>query len=302
VRSKKISSERFILNKDSDIIFLQEVVFTNFDQLFGYEIITNIGSAPRGTAILVRNGIQYRDLLLSTCGRIISFAIGDTILINVYPISGSQYKRERRDFFLNEIVPHLNKPNTNKYIIGGDFNCILDPADTRGATKNLCHELKRMVDNLRMKDVYAKYSQNYPNRQYTFHRGSSASRLDRFYLSNTMIDQTTDFEVSPVCFSDHHAVRIKHKIENNELATRYGRGYWKINPMYLNIREIGDRYENVYAVLKSRISHRANLTKWWSSDFKSKTKGFYKNEAIEFNREVSRQKHFFYGLLKELTE
>jgi exonuclease III len=102
----------------------------------------------------VRDGSELRDLLLSECGRIVSFAIEDTNFINVYPVSGAQYGRERREFFLNEIVPHLNKSNTQYIIIGGDFNCITDPADTRGATKNMCHELKRMVETTNMKDVY----------------------------------------------------------------------------------------------------------------------------------------------------
>jgi exonuclease III len=258
---KKSLLKDFIINKDSDIVFLQEVVFTNFNLMFGYETIINIGTAPRGTAIFIRSGIQYRDLLLSTCGRIISFAIEDTVFTNVYPISGSQYKRERRDFFLNDIISHLNKPNTTKYIIGGDFNCILDPADTRGTSKNLCHELKRMVHNLSMKDIYTKFSQNYTSRQFTFHRGNSASRLDRFYASASLFEQITDFEVSPVCFSDHHAILIKQRIESNGLANSFGRVYWKINPMYLNLAEISDRYRSVCAMLKNRLSHQANITK-----------------------------------------
>jgi exonuclease III len=298
---KKSLLKEFLINKDCDIVFLQEVVFTDFNIIFGFEAIINIGTAPRGTAVLMRSGIQYRDLLLSTCGRIISFAVEDTVFINVYPISGSQHKKERRDFFLNDIVPHLSKPNTNKYIIGGDFNCILDPADTRGTSKNLCHELKRMVETLSMKDIYTKFSQNYNSRQFTFHRGNSASRLDRFYASNSLFERITDLEVSPVCFSDHHAILIKLRIESGGLAPNFGRGYWKINPMYLNISETNDRFKNAYEVLKTRLSHQNNITKWWSIDLKSKTKHFYKTEAIEFNRDVSRQKDFFYGLLQELT-
>jgi exonuclease III len=298
---KKSLLNDFLRNKDNDIIFLQEVIFTDFGRFYEYETLVNIGTAPRGTAIMVRHGIEYRDLLMSTCGRIISLAIGDTNFINVYPISGSQYRRERREFFLNEIVPHLNKTNTNKYIIGGDFNCILDPADTRGATKNMCHELKRMIENLQTKDIYAKFSHNYNVRQYTFHRGNSASRLDRFYLSAELLERSTDFEVAPVGFSDHHAVLFKYRIENAELATRIGRGYWKINPMYLNINDIKIRFSNEYAELKNRFSFRANLPKWWSNDFKNKSKFFYKNEAIKFNRDCSRRKDFFYGLLRELA-
>jgi exonuclease III len=167
--AKKNLLQDFINENDFDVIFLQEVVFTNFDIFYGYEVIVNNGSAARGTAVLIRNGIDCREILLSICGRIISFMIGDTIFVNVYPISGGQYTRERRDFFLNEIIPHFNKPNANNMIIAGDFNCILDSADTRGATKIICYELKRMVETMELSDIYNKFSRYFTHRQFTFH-------------------------------------------------------------------------------------------------------------------------------------
>jgi exonuclease III len=299
--AKKSLLKEFVIENDCDIVFMQEVVSHDFDVFFGYCAIVNIGTAPRGTAALIRDGIKYRDLLLSECGRIISFAVGDTNFINVYPISGAQYSRERRDFFLNEIVTHLNKPNTHNIVLGGDFNCIVDPADTRGTTKNLCHELKRLIETTNMKDVYSKYAGNYTTRQFTFHRGNSASRLDRFYLSTPLLSRTTNFRVAPVCFSDHSAVIFRYEINNIELAVRHGRGYWKINPMFLNVAEINERFREVCTETRQRMCYRGNFSKWWSVDFKNKTKAHYKSEAISFNRECARRKSFFYGLLQELA-
>lgn len=299
--AKKNLLRDFINENDIDVCFLQEVVFTDFDIFYGYDVLVNIGSAARGTAVLIRNGIEYRDFLLSECGRIISFVLDDTVFVNVYPISGSQYNRERRDFFLNEIVPHFNKPNVRQTIIGGDFNCIIDPADTRGATKNLCYELKRLTESMELRDVYTKFFHNFANRQYTFHRGNSASRLDRLYVSNLIFSKSLEFRVLPTCFSDHCAVLLKYEIDSSGLAARCGRGYWKINPMLLNNREIGDRFGRSCDLLRQRSSYNTDLSKWWSMDFKRNSMNFYKSEIIAFNRECSRRKDFFYGLLRELV-
>jgi hypothetical protein len=71
--------------------------------------------------------------------------------------------------------------------------------------------------------------------------------------------------------------------------------------MLLNLNEIGHRYNINFENLKQRLSYTSNFQKWWSEDFKRSTMNFYKGEIIFFNRECTRRKDFFYGLLRELA-
>jgi Reverse transcriptase (RNA-dependent DNA polymerase) len=90
-------------------------------------------------------------------------------------------------------------------------------------------------------------------------------------------------------------------VDATDLATYHGRGYWKINPMILNITDINHRYAQTCAEIRRRACYRINFTKWWAVDFKNRTKTHYKSEAIDFNCEITRRKNFLYGLLQELA-
>ncbi len=248
--AKKGLLKDFIGNGDYDVVFLQEVCFEDFSFMFGFECLVNLGPAKRGTAVLLRAGLPFRDPLFSECGRIISFLLENVTYVNVYPVSGSQYKRERNIMFLNEITVHINRQNANELFIGGDFNCILDPRDTRGESKNICYGLKQLTASLYMKDTHLHLNPN--NRQFTFFRGVSASRLDRFYVTENFLNTILTTGTHITAFSDHSAIDLKIKITQNRQITTSGWGYWKINSALLANEDILTRYENIYWNVRAR--------------------------------------------------
>jgi exonuclease III len=296
--AKKSLLKDFIGLNDLDVIFLQEVCFQNFNFIKSHMVFVNNGPNNRGTAILLRRSMPFSSLLMSECGRITSIVINQINYVNIYAKSGSQYKRERDAFFLDEISIHLNKNDVNSHVICGDFNCIIDSADTKGSTKNFCYGLKQLTISLDLKDVALVRNE----RKFTFFRGASASRLDRFYVSTHLVSSVLDIETLPVSFSDHHSVLIKMKIDFRDRAINYGYGHWKISPALLLHQDTLREFELKIQHMKTFNAYSTNIINWWTRNFKNGAKAFFKNEIINFNRDIMQQKHFHYQALLLFSE
>jgi exonuclease III len=296
--AKKSLLKDFVLQADVDIIFLQEVCFQDFSFIYGFQSYVNLDENKRGTAVLYRNGLNVRDVLLSECGRIISVVIQNINFINIYAKSGSQYKRTRDDFFQNKLAVHLNKNRVTENVLAGDFNCILDPADTRGSTKNFCFGLRQLVNSFQFKDTLLHLGRA---REYTFFRGSSASRIDRVYVTPNFFPRVVDFKTISNAVSDHRAVLLSFKINENESIAPNGFGYWKVNAAILKQTSVQQGFEHLLTEIRSFQIYQSNLIKWWNVNFKSRTKNYLKEMVKQFNNTVTTQKNQFFGLLNELS-
>lgn len=251
VASKKHLFKDFVLKSDLDVVFVQEVHFESFAFLPQFTAFVNISKDGKGTATLVRKSIDVKDPLLDPSGRIISMEIGGINFVNIYGHSGSQYRSERDDLFRNKLAIHLNRPSVKGHVIGGDFNCVIDSDDVKGRAYKMCAGLKSLVTLFNFKDVDRQLNNRSP-RTFTFVRGDSASRLDRFYTTPDFLTRITNFETLPVVFSDHHAIKFQYRLINNEKAVPYGRGYWKINTSFLQDENISYQFKEVYEQLKKR--------------------------------------------------
>lgn len=147
--------------------------------------------------------------------------------------------------FQTDLAVHLNK-NTS-VILGGDFNCILEPGDSKNSNKNYSAGLKNIVNALELKEVLLQTKSN----EFTFFRGDSAPRIDRFYAPASIIDKISRSKTVTVAFSDHRAVMFTVKVEKDELALR-GRGYWKINSSLVDNDEVKERFTSEFEKLKNR--------------------------------------------------
>lgn len=181
---KQYLFKEFVWNNDLDVIFMQEVAFENFTFIPTHRALINISTDGKGTGILVRSNIEFSNVVMHTNGRMISCVIDGVNFINVYAHSGSKFKKERETLFTHEILIHLGEFKEN--IILGDFNCIIDKSDSSSSVKNLCNGLKKLVTELDLFDVQLLKGNG---RTFTFVRGDSKSRLDRFYGSKNFIEQ-----------------------------------------------------------------------------------------------------------------
>lgn len=121
----------FIKQQDADIIFLQEVENDKLN-LPGYNVVSNIDVARRGTAIALKHHIQFSNVERSLNSRLIALRVNESItLVNVYAHSGSQNRTQREELF-NFTLSHYLRHNTQHIILGGDFNSVIRPCDATG--------------------------------------------------------------------------------------------------------------------------------------------------------------------------
>jgi exonuclease III len=113
-----------------DIVLLQELTnpFT-----FGFQgyIHYNTGISRRGTAIITRDTIVVTKLGRIPSGRAIAASLGALLIVNLYAHSGTSKRSEREAFFNNDL-PFLLGYASDDILLGGDFSCLLEAADSTG--------------------------------------------------------------------------------------------------------------------------------------------------------------------------
>ena len=268
--SKKAMLKDFINNRDYAILCLQEVALDNFEFLSNYQYICNIGNNKRGTAILVKDNYNLTDVIKLPCGRGISCKINNISIVNVYAPSGSHAKNEREEFFKLKL-PILLLNHTEHVVITGDFNSVLHSKDSIGKS-NYSEMLKIIVNKMNLEDAWELLANE---TQFTFIRSGTGSRLDRFYISQSMKYMIKKIEIQVAAFTDHSAVNMHiHGFVN---GLRTGFGYWKLNTLLLEDSEIKEEFKLKWENLKKKKTRFKDLSYWWEECAKPQIKSFFKN-------------------------
>lgn len=180
----------FLFEKDVDFLMLQEVSVDVILNCKNYIDICNTGEKNRGTGFLIRKGLSHSQLTLGVSGRASSLIFENVNTINIYAPSGTDEKTERNKFFKNDIAKHLIKNGVQFSLAGGDFNCVLDPKDNKSDNVNDCPALRTLIRDLGWVDIWRELKRDEIG--FTFQRGKSASRLDRFYCSPNFLPFVKD--------------------------------------------------------------------------------------------------------------
>jgi len=214
--------EELLKRQDIDIALYQEVTNHKINTIQGYQTYMNIGSEKRGTAIAMKEGTRTSEIRRIPTGRGIAAKIEDTWLINIYAPSGTTRKAEREQFFNTEVTYII--PTTHERIIfAGDFNCTMSPSDCTG-TNNHSAALDKLLKGIGLKDAW---NPTQTRRGFTHYSITGASRLDRIYVTKTILSKKTGIETMAAAFSDHNAVILRLEMDHQ---TNYrGKGYWKMN-------------------------------------------------------------------------
>ena len=118
-----------------DIIFLQEVRVTSEQiehLLRGFRAVVNIDeSQPSkpGTAIVWRETIPISDVCPIVPCRLQVASLGSYKLLNIYAPSGSDRRHDRAVFFGQDVFQALQIDTQSQWVLGGDFNCVLETCD-----------------------------------------------------------------------------------------------------------------------------------------------------------------------------
>ena len=144
--------EEFLHKQGIDIALLQEVTNPNLQSIRRYTAHINQGAEGRGTAILTKEGLSISNIKRLLSGRGMAAIFNGTWILSIYAPSGAEKKTERERFYTNDLTQLLPTTHT-ELILAGDFNCILDTADSTGH-KNFSRALASIVSGFRLHDVW----------------------------------------------------------------------------------------------------------------------------------------------------
>lgn len=290
--NKLAALRSFVRLMEFDIILLQEVECVNLC-FPGYNVITNVDNTKRGTAIALKSHITYSNIQRSLNTRILSVKIGGSVTIcNVYAPSGTQ-NFSARENLIKEQLPFYLQSASEHLILGGDFNCVIATKDSTGSS-NYSPSLKQLVDNLQIKDTWDCMNQNVID--YSFVRPNSASRLDRIYISRSLVPHLRTSELFATAFSDHKAYKIRCCLPS--LGRPHGRGYWSIRAHILNEANLEEFEQKWSRWLRERRNHNSWMS-WWIEFAKPKIRSFFKWKTNEAFREFHAKNELLYRQLRD---
>ena len=190
---------------------------------WGAEIITSHGSSnTRGVAFLLKNGFDctIHQKILDPLGRFIIQIIS----------------------FFSNLLATLQKENLDSednIIIGGDFNCPLNPEiDKNGGIIIQRKSVTACIDCLQNQlDLVGIWRIKNPDtRGFTWSQKSPIifCRLDYWLISNNLNDLVKSCDIIPAIRTDHDAISIEILEPENE---QKGPVYWKMNCSMLKDEE-----------------------------------------------------------------
>lgn len=271
----------FLSRVEADILFLQETWLASVAEMHlakrewrcGPSLWSLAAEPCSGVAVLFKTGSV-------ACRRVIEVEIGRCLvvdavvrgqflrLINFY---GPQTKRERKSL-LTAVKPYLF--TSQQVIFGGDFNMITRPKDRAGAANPLGYDstfLNSVVREAGLVDVHVRHLPNLTG--FTFSRGSSKSRLDRFFLKGDSACSAP--ELQSVEFSDHCMVSVALNVAD---TPQKGRGMWRLNGSLLEDPEVREAYEVFFLDQTSLLEGNCSRLEWWE---------VVKKRSGDFFREIS---------------
>lgn len=290
--------KKYLMQNSPDVILLQEVISDDFN-LYGYDKVRSLMNETNHMELitLVKQGISYTDVESSLDGRLLTLKINrNTRIINIYAPSGSQNKQQRESFFNETLAYHL-RHSQDEIIIGGDFNCVLEKKDVKGEFNN-SPVLQQIITELKLSDAWRMNNLN--SQSYTFYRGVSASRLDRFYLSHNLKSHNKGCYIHPCPVSDHCAVVLE--IQLVDTTIQYGRGYWKMNTKHLTDPEFKESLTKKWEYWKKKRKDYPSMLSWWENLVKPNLLKFCTYFAKEKNRILKETTEFYYQCLLQMQK
>lgn len=213
-------------------------------------------SNKEGVAILIHKSFNgtVSNFTEIIPGRMISLNIAinnwEFTILNIYGPN-----TDNGEYF-KTLVKQLSKDEVNNYIIGGDFNTVIDihydKKNGRIDTHKKCREiLKSMMTSFDLIDIWRLVNPN--STQYTWHSNTKPiifSRLDYFLISDSLTNIVKNCKIKPGYKSDHSSVHLSISFLNENR----GPGYFKLNNSLL--------IENDYQeIIKKGIADIADTNK-----------------------------------------
>lgn len=290
----------FCKKQKCDVIFLQETHSTKnveetWKKEWGGKIIYSHGASnARGAMILLRNSLdlEIEKTITDSSGRLVilrcSHEDKPLTLVNVYAPNDV---RRSVDFFekINLMFSREGIDENTTIIMGGDFNCPLDPNMDRFSKQgnsvftkyNVLNGIKNIIEHLNLNDIWR--TKNPTTRSFTWmHIGKfQYSRIDYWLISNSLQDSVQQVDITPSIKSDHDAINLSLNFLKDEGK---GPGLWKLNVTLLNDVEYVAVIEKlIKETLDSKVTFDKDSTSWEWLKYKIRLESikFSKQKAIK---------------------
>ena len=199
-------------------VCIQEINIASALRTFSsnYQVYVNMEQDSKdgiGIVTLVKNGISIQDVIIGKNGRIIGLRIQNMQIWNVYPKSGSAFKKEREEFFRETLCNlFMNWKDTTEFVFQtGDHNCIHREQDSLNNSQQ--HMQPGLVKHMEIHGLSDDFIKVHGKDQIMFSRitQNSSTRID-YVLSNT--DKCSYFQYLDMGLGlDHRSIFAKYDIE-----------------------------------------------------------------------------------------
>ena len=301
---KRNTMFHWLREQKADLILLQETHCNTLEEKNswsreweGKAFWCNGSNVSRGVACLVKPklDITVKETGNDEHGRFLALNVivedKNIDIINIYaPNKG----KERANFYreLERKIDNLKSDNS-ELIVGGDFNCTLNP--TLDRRYNSAHENtnvdighKQLIDLLESQNLEDVWRRRYPNsRKYTFFRpnSKSASRIDLWLVSKSLDSDVTKCTMKQAIKTDHSAIVLEFKASEMER----GPGIWKLNKKILDSEFFINIFMSFWNGWKNEFKKYSSKKKWWEL-FKIKTKDLCILAAKHIEKNKRKQK------------
>lgn len=249
-----------LLKKDkADVVFLQETFLSDTEHLklkrdwIGQVYFSSYKTHSRGTAIVINKTCPFEleKLVTDPNGRfvlVVGTIFGTPItFLNIYAPNIDE------PMFMSDMVLLFNENCKGLGLMGGDFNCTLNPTlDKSNQSKS--HNLKssKVLQGLCAEsgliDVWRQLNQDV--KDYTFFSNvhNSYSSIDYFCIPSKYMLRVKECKIDSINISDHARVYLTIYLESGELVSRR----WKFDNSLLRDEKFKFKNANVDNLLYKR--------------------------------------------------
>jgi endonuclease/exonuclease/phosphatase family metal-dependent hydrolase len=274
----------FIRQHNIDVICLQEIVNGKVCNTAQYTPYINVGIEGRGTALIVKDCYHMQNIKQIPNGRGTAGELDDTTIINIYALAGAEKRKERETFYNAELI-YLLQPTRENMIIAGEFNCVLSHEDCTGQPA-LSKLLQNLISGLKMHD---SWQQKGGTKTYSHYITTSASEIDRIYVTENLIKYKKHADTLAAAFTDHMAVIIHIELPSGG----EGRGNWKINTQLLQDDATKASVRVEWAKWKGKVNYYASKTEWCCRYVKPRMRAYFGKLGKQKRDNQKRMENFY---------
>lgn len=249
-------------------MYLQETHLRNneYDKLkknwIGQVFHSDYGDRSRGAAILIRRGLPFTpvNIIPDNKGRFIIVTgklYGNLVaLVNLY---GPNWDNPQ---FFSSLIGKLPDPNSHLLILGGDFNCILQPALDKSnpkQNKNVSKSGALLMSFMQSYKLYDPWRHTNPSaRQFSFFSPVhlSYTRIDFFLIDYRTMSFVADSRYHSITISDHCPVQLDMSFPNSSVPQRS----WQLDPLLLKQPSF-EKLSHLRHISGVRLSHMQLIRK-----------------------------------------